>query len=214
MTGRLRLGTSRDRASYMMPRLLCAFASRYPGISVEVFTESSKRLKEALLSGRVDMVLLPAGWKEPELRAQTIYTEELVLAAKAGTIPESARLEKSIIRLKALNGMPFFLLFQEHASRIFCDAFFKRHRIHPKVKMEFASNITCYRMAAAGMGITIIPFLTTQMSTVENVELFSLGEKPETWDVQIFYRRGAYIGQPELELIEIAKDLFINETLG
>ena len=60
MSGKLVLGSSRDRASYMMPRFLPEFARRYPGIELEVFTASGQKLFEALREGRVDMVLLPA----------------------------------------------------------------------------------------------------------------------------------------------------------
>ena len=40
MSGKLTIGTSRDRASYMMPRILPEFAALYPGIEIEIFTAS------------------------------------------------------------------------------------------------------------------------------------------------------------------------------
>lgn len=215
MTGKLTLGSSRDRASYMMPRILPAFSSRYPGIETEVYTASGKELLDALRSGRVDMVLLPSNWQDDArgLWSESIYREELVLAAKAGTLPQEARLPgKSALRPEALDNMPFFALFQGHAMRSFCDSFFKRSHIRPQIKMEFSSNISCLRMAATGMGVTIIPYLTTQMSNPGGeIELFSLGAGPVTWDVRIFFRKDAYLGRPELDLIQMTKELFSNE---
>ena len=218
MSGKLTIGTSQDRASYMMPRILPRFSARYPGIETKVFTASGKKLMDALRSGQVDMVLLPANWQDDAqgLCSEVIYTEELVLAAKAGTLPASAMIAgKSAVRPSALHQMPFFVLYQEHAMRNFCDAFFKRNRIKPEIKMEFSSNISCLRMAVAGMGLAIIPYLTTQLANPGGeVELFSLGETPETWNVHIFYRKDAYLGQPELDFIQIAKELFSNEVYG
>lgn len=215
MTGKLTVGTSRDRASYMIPRILPRFAQSYPGIRTEVFTASGKKLMDALRSGQVDMVLLPASWQEDAqgLCSEVIYTEELVLAAKAGALPASARIAgENAVRPAALDQMPFFVLFQEHAMRSFCDAFFKRNRIKPQIKMEFSSNISCLRMAATGMGVAIIPYLTTQLSNPGGeIELFSLGRSSETWDVHIFYRKDAYLGQPELDFIRLAKEIFSNE---
>lgn len=216
MTGKLRLGTSRDRASYMMPRLIPAFAARYPGITLEVVTESSQRMKEAIRDGRVDMLLLPEPCRDrrtPQLRAEVIYSEELVLAAKAGVIPESARMGRTV-RPEALDGMPFFLLFQEHAARVFCNDFFRRAHVRPKVRMEFASSITCYRMAATGLGAAIIPYMVTRLAREEeDVELFSLGEQPQTWEVQALYRKDAYLGQPERDFIQLARAAFAEEAL-
>ncbi|MEI3187059.1 MAG: LysR family transcriptional regulator [Lachnospiraceae bacterium] len=48
MTGTLRIGTSRERASHMIPRLLPQFSERYPGIEVTILTDSGYKLTEAL----------------------------------------------------------------------------------------------------------------------------------------------------------------------
>ena len=222
MTGRLRIGTSRDRASFMMPKILPIFCEKYPGIDVEIFTESGKRLQEALQDGKLDIVILPdtwhGMWKNYNFNSRKIYSEELVLATKAGTIQEKyyhkSAVGRKIIKTQALKNMKFFLLFKEHAMRTFCEQYFKAHKINPEIKMEFSSNITCYRMAAAGMGVSLVPFLTTLMSdSGGKVEIFYLGNEPVTWEVKAFYRKGTYIGEPENELIKIANESFSRKLL-
>lgn len=201
MTGRLRIGTSRDRASYMMPKMLPDFSQKYPGITVEVFTESGKKLRNALKEGRIDVMILPYTWPEDanNFTSRLIYREELVLAAKSGTLPNNAlHKNKRAVLPEALDGMKFFLLFREHAIRTFCEKYFREHNIKPSVVMQFSSNITCYRMAASGMGAAIVPKLTAEMSASnDDVEIFSLDDKPVTWEVRAFFRKGAYIGEPE-----------------
>jgi len=217
MSGKLTLGTSRDRASYMMPRILPEFAALYPGIEIEVYTASGKKLFEELRTGRVDMVLLPLAGQDDlkGLSSELIYSEELVLAAKAGSIGKKDCIPgKNAVKNGALNNADFFLLFPEHAMRSFCNRYFRHEHIRPNIKMEFSSNISCLRMAATGMGYTIIPYLTTQLANPgAAVEYFSLGPEPETWEVHIFYRKGVYLGEPELKLIQIAKEQFGHESL-
>lgn len=210
MTGKLCIGTSRDRASYMMPKLLPEFAKKYPGIKIEIFTESGQKLREKLREGRIDLLLLPDNGRKDEqgICSEIIYVEELVLAAKKGVIKS--------IEASELNKMPFLMQFQEHTTRSFCDSYFKRRKIKPEILMEFPSNITCYRMAAAGMGLAVIPFMITQLSNADgDVELHSLGSKgkPETWNVLVYWRKDAYLGQPELDLIRMAKEIFSREKL-
>ncbi|MBQ7154784.1 MAG: LysR family transcriptional regulator substrate-binding protein [Synergistaceae bacterium] len=126
MTGRLRIGTSRDRASFMMPKMFPAFCEKYPGIKVEVFTQSGQKLREALKEGRIDILLLPDIWLEGEqgFMSRLIYTEELVLVAKAGSIPdEYCTPDRRAIIPDALNNLKLFLLFREHAIRMFCDRY-------------------------------------------------------------------------------------------
>lgn len=199
MTGRLRIGSSRDRASYMMPKLLLGFCAKYPGIQVEVFTESGQKLREALRDGRIDILILPDTLADEayNFESRLVYREELVLAAKAGTV---SRFPDSIGELD------FLLLFKEHAIRTFCDKFFRERGIRPRVKMEFSSNIACYRMAAAGMGAAIIPEMTAKMCDAGGeVEVFRIGE---TWEVRAFWRKGAYIGEPEDDLMILAEEIF------
>ena len=219
MTGRLRIGTSRDRASYMMPKVLPEFCGKYPGINVEIFTESGQKLREALKSGRIDLLILPETWTEGDynFESRLIYSEELVLIAKARTIPDDfCTNERRAIIPEKLDGMNFFLLFQEHAIRTFCDKYFRAHNVKPEVKLQFSSNIACYRMAATGMGVTVIPAMTTKMSGSgdDDIEIFSLDAEPVTWEVKAFWRKGAYIGEPEHELINLAVKLFSRDTVN
>ena len=212
MAGRLRIGTSRDRASYMMPKLLPEFCERYPGIRAEVFTESGQKLRTALKDGRIDILILPDTWPDSEYNfvSRLIYREELILAAKAGYVPENACTpDRKAVLPESLDGMKFFLLFREHAMRTFCERYFREHSIKPEIVMEFPSNITCYRMAASGMGAAIIPELTAKMTDSGNgTEVFSLDEEGVYWEVRAFFRKGAYIGEPEKELIRMAGEIF------
>ena len=216
MAGRLRIWTSRDRASFMMPKLLPEFVARYPGIDTEIFTESGQKLREALKSGRIDILILPETLPEDAstFESRLICTEELVLAAKPGTVPTDSRISgRNAVKPEALGRMKFFLLFREHAIRAFCDKFFRLHSIKPDIVMEFSSNITCYRMAAAGMGVAIIPELTAEMAGAGcEAETFSLGDEPVTWEVRAFFRKGAYLGEPENELIRMAREIFRRES--
>lgn len=212
MTGVLRIGISRDRASYIMPRLTRDFLALYPGIQVDIFTESAQQLREALKTGRIDLLLLPSDGREadPALTWEPLYAEELVLCAGKGILQEDG----FITDLKVLDQQPFYLLRQEHAIRSFCDSFFRKHRIHPVIRNELSSSITCYRMAAAGLGFAIVPYMTTRLADAGmDVALFSLGEKPVTWDVNMYYRKDAYLGHPEKDMICLAQTLFSHELL-
>ncbi len=220
MTGRLSLGISRNRESYTIPRILPIFAERYPGITVDIYTESGQKLIDALRSGRVDLILLPDEWgiETSGLCVERIYCEELVLAAKKDALPKEARIthdpSAASIRPEALKNMTFYTMYPAHALRVFTDNWFRQNRIHPPIGMEFSSNISCYRMAAAGMGCAIVPYFTTRLAQPgDEVELFSLGSKPRTWDINMYYRKDQYLGRPEKDLIAIAREVFANETL-
>ena len=184
----------------------------YPGIRVDLFTESGRQLREALKNGRIDLLLLPDDGNEPGsgITYQKIYTEELVLCAGKDTLPTGNWLTDPSL----LDQQPFFVLRPEYAVRNFCDAYFAKNRIRPVIRNELSSSITCYRMAAAGLGFAIVPFMTTQLAAPDHgVTLYSLAETPITWDVNMYYRKEAYLGQPEQDMIRLACHMFDREYL-
>lgn len=212
MTGVLRMGISRDRASYTMPRLVRDFQAKYPGIRVDIITGSGQQLREALKTGRIDLLLLPGDGRDndPAIACQKIYTEELVLCAGKDVLPGDGYIADP----KVLDQQPFFLLKQEHTIRSFCDGFFRRNKIHPEIRNELSSSVTCYRMAASGVGLAIVPYMVTQLAYPGmEMDLFSLGKEPVTWDINMYYRKDAYLGHPEQEMIRLAQQLFSHEML-
>lgn len=218
MTGTLRIGTSRERASHMIPRLLPQFSERYPGIEVTILTDSGYKLTEALREGRIDLVFLPVYGKESfsGIEMQPLYQEELVLVARKGYVLDNQRLpgHPSSVDLRTFKNTPFFLLHPQHRIRYATNELFKASHIRPPVKMEFSSNVTSFQMATTGMGVAIMPYqIICLTKSKEPVEFFSLGAEPVTWDVQVWTRKGAYLGQPERDLIEMTREKFKNEFL-
>ena len=219
MSGTLKIGLANDRLSYMLPRVLPSFSQAYPGIEVRVISSSGQNLIGALHRGEADLIFLSDGmdYAQQGLESDILYSEELVLAVKQGTLSQSMLREGSshVIRPQVLEDIPLFIMPQGHGSRAFCDAFFRRFHIKPTIYMELPSNISCYRMAATGMGGAIIPYMTTNLTAPEEpAELFSLDDPPVTWNIRILYRKGTYIGQPERDLIRIAKEFFAQESLS
>lgn len=206
----LRIGTSRDRASYMLPKIIPEFMRRCPGTRTEIFTESGQVLRERLKKGRIDILMLPDDGKEisPNINAEIIYTEELLLVSKKGflKIPDG----RKYVYPSGIDGFPFFMQYREHTTRLFCDAYFRDNDIQPDIVMEFPSNITCYRMASAGLGLAIVPMMITGIANPESkTELYSLSERPRTWDILAYTRKDIPEGQPEQDFIRTARNRFL-----
>lgn len=213
MSGKLTIGTSNDRCSYMIPKLLPAFCAKYPNISINVVIGGGQVLSEKLKTGEIDIMILPTSYqdRDPAFVYEKMYTEEVLFAARKGVVDEKDINGRSI-NPKAIEKYPLFIQNQGHINRDCVDRFFRTHRIRPVIKQEFNSNISCFRMAATGAGATIVPFMTTQLAYPgQPVDLFSIGT---TWDVSIIYRKDYYLGIPEQELIKIGRDIFSKELIS
>jgi len=79
--GVVRLGTMPSVASLVLPDLLTRFARRHPGISVDAREEPPVNLPDQLLSGEVELIIVPRGYVdvEPGLEWTPLWTERLLV---------------------------------------------------------------------------------------------------------------------------------------
>lgn len=207
MAGKLRLGFSSERSIYMLPQILAPFQARYPGIRVEVETGSGEQLVGSLRGGRVDVVFLPAWQEYRDIRGEKVSEEELVLVAAKGYLKEEYLLdrERRIVDWRKAAELPLITLQRSHALRARVDLLFCNADEKPDILLESSSNMLSCRLAAQGLGVTIVPEITLGMlKEAQELEIFHLSDPPVTWEVFALYRETYYLGEAEQALLEIA----------
>lgn len=209
MTGKLVIGTSRDRASYIAPFVIPCFKEMYPNIDVSIHTEGGKELMKDLREGKVDFAILPESQGEDErgVAYMELYSEEVFITAKPGHIaPEHIGGDHDYIKFGALDKYSYITLGHGRVTRTYMDQLFSRNGFDLKIAMEMDSNIGCYRMSSTGLGIALVPIQTISMSRSDfPVEILRIGENGALWAVRCYYRKGAYLGRPELDLLDIVR---------
>lgn len=80
--GVVRLGAS--EAERFLPGLLTRFSASHPGVTVNVSIENSLAMREQCLTGALDLAIITTG--PGDAGGETLYTEPLVWAARAGGI--------------------------------------------------------------------------------------------------------------------------------
>ena len=191
MKGKIRLGFPSERIIYMLPLLLAPFKEKYPGIDVEVITGPGNRLTEGLRAGETDFVFLPTWVPQKDIIQEEICQEELVLVAAKGYLPPECMLdqEKKVINWKKVAKFPVITLKKGHALRSSVEVLFRNADAKPDI------------------GVAVIPEITLElMQGSMEAEVYHLSQSPITWEVSALYREGAYIGQVERDLLEIAKN--------
>ena len=208
MKGKIRLGFPSERIIYMLPLLLAPFKGKYPGIDVEVITGPGNKLTEGLRAGETDFVFLPTWMPQKDIVQEKLCQEELVLVAAKGYLSPECLLdqEKRVVDWKKVAKLPFITLKKGHALRSSVDVLFRNADAKPDIFFESHSNMLSYRLAAQGLGVTVIPEITLElMQGGMEAEVYHLSKTPITWELSALYREGAYIGQVERDLLEIAK---------
>ena len=213
-SGRIMLGASSQRFAYTLPAVLPRFLEKYPGVEITTCEEDSAHLEQALLRGQVDLIIFP---DQTELQANDLIDtvvlgpEEFVLVCGEGGLGPEFCLDGDphTVDFAKLAEQPFVLLKQGHGSRRMCDKVFRQYGFSPRVAFECDSNGLALRMAAANVGLAMVPRNTVNMYAGSvTVQAFSLSDPPLEWNVLASFRRGRYQTRAEQYLLSLLLEYY------
>ena len=111
------------------------------------------------------------------------------------------------IDIRQLEGELFLLMNNGSRLRAVTDKVIRTYGMSPKT-IEFSSIDTIWKMVCQGFGVALASDF--QVPQDEEVELFSVGSKPITWEFIIMTRVGGYRSVPVQDMIDITKRIYQN----
>jgi DNA-binding transcriptional LysR family regulator len=155
-TGLLTIGLV-STAKYFVPRLLARFRQEHPGVDVRLQVSQNREQLLALLhANECDLAVMGRPPKEMATRAEPFAPHPLVFVAP----PDHPLLRLGHPPAEALAPYPFIVREKGSGTRSAMDAFFREHRIEPRLQMELASNETIKQSVMAGMGLSFLSLHT------------------------------------------------------
>lgn len=197
--GRVVVGTYQSFAEYTLPKLLGRFHAEYPGIEVALREGMADDLLAGLHAGSIDVFIGQVSdtpyANHPELHAEPLYEDELVLAV-AGT---HAFAPRSSIRMEELRDENFVIfrpgsLITNRLYALARDAGFT-----PRVAFESVDSLTVRSLVAEGLGVAIYPRMLGNMPG-PRVSLLSFAPERVMRNISLVTRRSSYAPSAELFL--------------
>ena len=211
--GRIRIGIPPLRAADMLPKFIPAFHEEYPNVEIQTLEHNSRQIREDVLKGSVDFAVLPKLGSLDDFSCIPLCREELLLAARDGFIKQDQYHEtedgRKIIHFEKLKDVPFILLKKGHGSRGALDVLFELQDYQPTIFMETTNNETAFGLAAAGMGVAVVPIST--VNTIRHdfpVQLFHLSEPGYFWEIVAIYRKDSQLSLLVRDCILLMKEVF------
>ena len=143
--GRLRVGATDTAATISLPPVFARFHAAHPEVALEVVCEVSATLIAEVKTGRLDCAIVNRSVADPDLAAEAVRRERLVLASALGVDDPGASSE---LTLAAHPG---------GAQRARIEAWWEQAARPPIRLIERPSLALRLSCAAAGMGITALP---------------------------------------------------------
>lgn len=214
--GRLVIGIARYMGMNILPNILPKFNKNYPNIEIIIREENTRVLENLVLGGNVDFALTHVHKKEmnEKINYEILKEDEFLLVTPKAYLKDSDKIKvkdgKSYVDLRDLEGEKFILLDINKGIRKVQDRTIKSYGINPEVVFTTKNFETAKRLAANGMGITIIPkdYLNI-FSQDKSYDSFNLSDTEENiWYTAILTIPDIYKSQATKVFLDEVKKFF------
>ncbi len=210
VTGRLTIGIPPARAADLLPEVLPKFLEKYPKVEVCTIEHNSRQLRDDLRKQAVDFAILPLLDGMDEFRHAELFQEELYLVCAENMLGSDEwhlndKGEK-VADINKLSSHRFILLKNGHGIRDKIDFLFQLNGLKPDIVMETTNNETAYGLAAAGLGLAIVPaYNIRRLMPQKPIEMYKLSDAGLKWTVAALMNPEVRTSIHALECIEFIR---------
>jgi LysR family carnitine catabolism transcriptional activator len=152
--GRVSIALLPSLAAGWLPQVLAGFRAEFPGIEMQVADVLSEACIERVRSGQADFALAATRVETPELRADLFCSDDFHLVCRADHPLASV----TNVRPKDVAAFPFIHMSRTSSVRQYLDSV--THPLQLQAVMEVDQLATVMGMVRAGLGISVVPWLT------------------------------------------------------
>jgi DNA-binding transcriptional LysR family regulator len=153
--GTLTLAGGMTVCMLILPRLLRKYRSLYKHVDLRVVSGSSEEVAGMLRNHEVDLALLTLPIVARDLEVLPVLKEELVVVTSPGHPLSKSR----VVDAAELGRYPLIVYEPGSNTRKVIDSFFTLNNIPMEIAMETENVEIIKAMVAAGLGITLVPYM-------------------------------------------------------
>ena len=184
--GRVRLGCTPLLGASLVPPMLADYVARYPGVDLRLHDAPADALLARLREGELDLLLATLDQPHADLASTAVLRDAMHLACARGH-PLAAKRQQP---WAALAGQPLLLLRPGSGLRALVDRCLAQAGVQPQVVQELTQVASALAMAAAGLGVAVVPAYALRLAgtpALANVPLV----QPAVWrEVQLLHLAG------------------------
>ena len=217
--GRVTLGITNYLACDLLPRMLPAFHREHPGIEVRVVEETTDELQRRLLSGRLDFAIMHTGAgdgasEDPGLSHEVLSRDPFLIAAPKDNphdVQAVACEGSPYLQLDPalLDGEPFLMVSKGQRIRHVTDRVLSMAGVTPQIVFTSRNYETLRRLAAEGMGYTLIPQQYIGILGGEEYQpcCYAIPERYEAyWELSAVTLKDAYLSRAAKAFLKAFKE--------
>lgn len=204
--GTLRVGVTVAQALLAIPRVLPLFSARYKGVRVSVTEGKSSELKDRLLRGKLDFIIMDGPTDLPQITNELLKNERFYLVTPPGYLPEGPRTFEFALQHLTPDMMKFVLLHHDQRFRVMADAIFSEYGIVPHVEHVTQMSTAAVKLCVAGMGMTFVSSLVKNNFLCEKEPDYYIMDGRFVNPVMAAYRKNGYLPRSARPFIDLFKE--------
>lgn len=159
--GTTRLGVLPTIGPYLLPHVLPGLHHRHPALRLYIREAMRRELMPALTGGALDLAVLPLPVDDPEIEAERLFQEPLLLAVAS----DHPLADRNPVRRSDLAGAPVLALERGHQLHDAVRALAEDCGAELRSEFEGTSLDTLRQMVGMGVGIAFLPALYVRSET-------------------------------------------------
>jgi DNA-binding transcriptional LysR family regulator len=180
------VGALETTAAIRLAPALTSYAAAYPDVDLSLRTGTTCELIEDVLAWRVDGAFVCGPVAHPELVAETMFREELVVLTAPGIIDPAAMLGAAGLRIVVLRAGCSY--------RLRLESLLARRGIVGVRMLEFGTLEAILACVAAGIGVTLLPRALAEVARrADQVGMHPLPAEDAFVDTVFVRRRDGYV---------------------
>jgi len=184
--GIVSLGAPPSMQSNLTAPVAARFIKTFPQALLNVVQDTSATLREAVVMGRLDVVVISSVAAAGGLHYTPLFSESLCLIhAEEGPLPHIG----SHARLQDLVGLPLILRGYPDILRLYLNQAFAKTQEKPTVRCEVNSAQLVVELVAQGAGVGIAPFGSVPEQKRQGLRIVPILELEASWMIATSFER-------------------------
>lgn len=206
--GRLTIGITPFRSSYLIPQVVKKIRDRYPGVQVKLHEAGSTQLRVDAQEGKFDFAVVNLPVDEAALDVIPLESDRLVLVIPCG-LTHLLREKGESLDFRCCKDLPFVAVGQNQEMRKLFDQLCSLADFSPNIAAEVVSLTTAWAMTCAGVGATILPMQYVKSKhQQEDVTVVELKDAVYFRQPAVITKRGQYLSETARYAIQVLSEQF------
>jgi DNA-binding transcriptional LysR family regulator len=182
--GAITVGAIHTVAPYLLPDVVRRLTKKFPQAQVTVEEQLTEELVANCLAGELDVGIVALPIAEQRVRAESLFTENLVAAVPA----DSPLASEQRLTLRDVTSQPFVLLDDMHCLGRQTLQLCADRNCAPVVSCRTAQLLTVQELVALGQGVSLVPEMAAQRNRDKRLVYRTLAGPPVEREIGMVWR--------------------------